>query len=122
MASRQHIWTVGLACLLAALLLGSGVYGWHRLTRTFEASLEIALHAPGTYYFAGFRGGALGLFQPTDEIAKEEALARGLYVVGTYDREGRLITIEKRFGGEQVFHVEYDYDENGLISNVRQSR
>jgi YD repeat-containing protein len=119
MASRQPFQTIVISGLLAALLLGSGGYGWYRLNRAFEASLEIALHAPGTYYFAGFRGGALGRFQPTDEIPKEEALARDVYVIGAYDNQGRLIAIEKRFGGEQVFRVEYDYDETGLISNVR---
>lgn len=96
-------------------MLGGGAYGWYRLDRAFEASLEVALHAPGTYYFAGFRGGALGPFQPTDEIPKEEALTRDIYVIGTYDEEGRLITIEKRFGGEQIFRVEYGYDASGKI-------
>ncbi|HJU76883.1 MAG TPA: hypothetical protein VJ597_03010 [Sphingomicrobium sp.] len=116
MASRQHIRTVAIACFLATILLGSGAYG---LNRVFEASLQIPRHAPGTYYFAGFRGGAVGHFQPTDEISKEQALARDIYVIGTYDGQGRLIAMEKYFGGEQDFRIEYGYDEAGGIYEVR---
>lgn len=119
MAGRQHIRTIAIACLLATILLGSGAYGWYRLDRAFEASLQIALHAPGTYYFAGFRGGAVGHFQPTEEISKEQALTRDIYVIGTYDGQGRLIAMEKYSGGVPDFRVEYGYDEAGKIYEVR---
>jgi YD repeat-containing protein len=101
---------------LVAILVATGAYGGHRLDR---ASMEIALHAPGPYYFARLRGGAVGPFQPKDEIAKADALASGHYVIGTYDEQGRLIAIEKRSGGEQIFRVEYGYDEAGKIYEVR---
>ena len=119
MVGRQQVRTIGISCLLAALLVATGAYGWHRLDRAFQASIQIALHAPGTYYFARFRGGAVGPFQPMEEISKEEALASGHYVIGTYDDQGRLIAIEKRSGGEQIFRVDYGYDEAGKIYEVR---
>jgi hypothetical protein len=51
---------------------------------------------------------------------KEEALARDIHVIGTYDDQGRLIAIEKWFGGEQDFRFEYGYDEAGEIYEIRQ--
>jgi YD repeat-containing protein len=54
-----------------------------------------------------------------DEISKEQALASGHYVIGTYDDQGRLIAIKKHSGGEQIFRVDYGYDEAGKIYEVR---
>jgi hypothetical protein len=72
-------------CLLAAVPIaaGTGAYGWYRLDQMVEVSWHIEPHVPGTYYFARFRGGVLGPFQPQDEISEADALAGRHYVVGT---------------------------------------
>jgi hypothetical protein len=85
-----------------------------------ETAQSVEPHAPGTYYFAHFRGGVLGPFQPRDEISKAEALTRDLHVIGTYDDQGRLIAMEKWVSGEHGFRLEYGYDEAGEIYQIRQ--
>jgi hypothetical protein len=116
MTRKRWFRVIALACFL--ILLGAAGT-WYFLDRMVEAARYIEPHAPGTYYFAMFRGGVLGPFQPRDEISKEEALARDIYVIGTYDDQGRLIAIEKWSGVEQIFQAEYGYDANGEIYELR---
>ncbi len=116
MTRKRWLRVIALACF--PILLGAAGT-WSFLDRMVETARYIEPHAPGTYYFAMFRGGVLGPFQPRDEISKEEALARDKYVIGTYDDQGCLIAIEKCFGGEQIFRADYGYDEDGKIYEVR---
>lgn len=112
MTRKRWFRIIAIACFL--ILLGAAGT-WYFLHRMVEAARYIEPHAPGTDFFAMFRGGVLGPFQPRDEISREAALARGRYVIGTYDDQGRLIAIEKRFGGEQIFRSEYSYDAEGRL-------
>jgi hypothetical protein len=116
MTSKRWFRAIVLVCFL--ILLGAAG-SWYFLYRMVETARHVELHAPGTYYFAMFRGGVLGPFQPQDEISKEEALVRVRYVIGTYDDKGGLIAIEKWYGGEQEFRFEYGYDEAGKIYEGR---
>jgi YD repeat-containing protein len=112
MKRKRWFRVIAIACFL--VLLGAAGT-WFFLHRMVETAHYIEPHAPGTYYFAMFRGGVLGPFQPQDEVSKEEALTRDIYVIGTYDDQGRLIAIEKWFGGEQEFRYEYSYDAEGRV-------
>jgi hypothetical protein len=108
-----------IVCSLTLLVAAWPAFELYRLYRMVETARYVEPHAPGTYHFANFRGGVLGPFQPRDEISKEEALARDIHVIGTYDDRGRPIAIERWFGGEQGFRFEYGYDKAGEIYEVR---
>jgi hypothetical protein len=112
MTRKRWFQVIAIACFL--VLLGAAGT-WFFLHRMVETARYIEPHAPGTYYFANFRGGVLGPFQPQDEISKEEALARDPYVIATYDDQGRLIAIEKWLGKEQIFRFEYRYGAEGYV-------
>lgn len=116
MARRRRFWTI-LGGILAVLLIIAGTAGYqvYRLGRIIEAENIVPLHAPGTYFFARFKGGVVGPFQPRDEIPFRRAASRDSYCIGIYDEKGRLVRIERRFRGVQVFRVEYGYDAAGKI-------
>ena len=107
LAGRQQVRTIAISCLLGRDPgRGAASYGWHRLDRG-RVPCQIALHAPARYYFATLprrRGGTISAEGRDRERGRSGHAA--IYVIGTYDEQGRLIAIEKRSGGEQIFRVD----------------
>jgi hypothetical protein len=79
--TRKHWFRIIVIACVLIVLAAAGA--WYSLYGMVETARHVDLHTPGTYYFANFRGGVLGPFQPRDEITKEEALAREIHVIGT---------------------------------------
>jgi len=105
---RKRTWVVAAAPLLVGAAYLAAVW-------TIDRN---ELHAPGTYYFENFTGHSLP-WRPVREISRDEALSRDVYVVGVYNDDGRLVVIERYWGGSLFFRNEYGYDAEGELSEER---
>jgi hypothetical protein len=114
--ASKRFWKITAASFLVVALAGGGAvaYALHRMGQLFQSPH----HAPGTYYFTGWTGPFVP-FRPLNEISQGEAIARGEYIVGTFDQHRRLTILEKRSGDSLHFRYEYIYDAAGKLTEER---
>jgi hypothetical protein len=116
LATTKRTWIIVGACVLVVLMWLAGA-GYLALNWMIDRS-RYALHLPGTYYFVSFTGPWVP-FQPVDEISRDEAMARGGYVVGIFNDQGQLTVIERYSEGALFFRYQYSYDADGKLSEER---